>query len=91
MRRALTISMRLICLALALTFLVFFFRPDLLAYLDPVFSEINFKLFDVFLAVYLRLIYLGIAAWAFFTRRKATNSCASFAPSLDRCCHGFGS
>jgi hypothetical protein len=71
MRRALTISMRLLCLTLALSFLVLFFRPDLLSFLDPILSVFGSKWFILFLAVYLKLIYLGIATWAFFAHRKA--------------------
>jgi hypothetical protein len=73
MRRALTISMRLLCLALALIFLVFFFKPDLLSFLDPILSIFGSKWFGAFNAVGVRLIYLGIAAWAWFARRKAAS------------------
>jgi cation transport ATPase len=71
MHRALTISMRLLCLALALSFLVFFFNPDLLAFLGPILSVFASKWFVLFLAVEPKLIYLGIATWAFLAHRKA--------------------
>ena len=71
MRRALIVSRRLLCLALALSFLVFFFNPDLLAYLDPILSVFASKWFILFLAVEPKLMYLGIATWAFLAHRKA--------------------